>query len=214
MYDGHRRAPVALSVVGSLILGFVAGCAGAGGSGPVDEVSADTNYTTVTGSLVVGDPMSNPRPTVEALPPAVTELPLSLDGARFPGASPVGVTDVVFAESAAVEFRLAGNGPVSYTVRYVDEAIRYGTSEPLAVPGRSVLQVDLSGTSTDSDDTFSPYAGPERVRGDAESTIVSADFLADPGGISQAFIGVAADRPAFTVTTTEEPAAVVVTVEN
>ncbi|MDV6301625.1 hypothetical protein R3P93_03505 [Rhodococcus cerastii] len=52
------------------------------------------------------------------------------------------------------------------------------------------------------------------MRGDAESTIVSADFLADPGGISHAFIGVAADRPAFTVTTTEEPAAVVVTVEN
>lgn len=196
------------------MLGLAAGCAGAGGSGPVDEVSADTNYTTVTGSLVVGDPMSNPRPTVEALPPAVTELPPILDGARFPGASPVGVTDVVFAESAAVEFRLAGNGPVSYTVRYVDEAIRYGTSEPLAVPGRSVLQVDLSGTSTDSDDTFSSYAGPERVRGDAESSIVSVDFLADPGGISQAFVGVAADRPAFTVTTTEEPAAVVVTVEN
>ncbi|MDI6630589.1 MAG: hypothetical protein QME72_22950, partial [Rhodococcus sp. (in: high G+C Gram-positive bacteria)] len=80
-------------------------------------------------------------------------------------------TAVVFAESAAVEFGLAGNGPVSYTVRYVDEAIRYGTSEPLAVPGRSVLQVDLSGTSTDSDDTFSSYAGPERVRGGAESAI-------------------------------------------
>ncbi|MDV6229294.1 AMIN-like domain-containing (lipo)protein [Rhodococcus cercidiphylli] len=213
MYDGHRRAPVALSAVGSLLLGSAAGCAGAGGSGPVDEVSADTNYTTVTGSLVVGDPMSNPRPTVEALPPAVTELSPILDGARFPGASPVGVTDVLV-EEFSVEFGLAGNGPVSYTVRYVDEAIRYGTSEPLAVPGRSVLQVDLSGTSTDSDDTFSSYAGPERVRGGAESAIASVDFLADPDGISQAFVGVAADRPAFTVTTTEEPAAVVVTVEN
>ncbi|KAA0926667.1 MULTISPECIES: hypothetical protein [unclassified Rhodococcus (in: high G+C Gram-positive bacteria)] len=120
MYDGHRRAPVALSAVGTLMLGLAAGCAGAGGSGPVDEVSADTNDTTVTGS-----------------------------------------------------------GPVGYV-----------------------------------DDTFSSYAGPERVRGDAESSIVSVDFLADPGGISQAFVGVAADRPAFTVTTTEEPAAVVVTVEN
>ncbi|WP_449619214.1 AMIN-like domain-containing (lipo)protein [Rhodococcus cerastii] len=86
-------------------------------------------------------------------------------------------------------------------------------SRPTRTTPRSRVR-DLSGTSTDSDDTFSPYAGPERVRGDAESTIVSADFLADPGGISHAFIGVAADRPAFTVTTTEEPAAVVVTVEN
>ncbi len=181
---------------------------------PVDEVSAGTNYTTVTGSLVVGDPMSDPGPTVEALPPAVTELPPSLDGARFPGASPVGVTDVVLGASSTVEFRLAGDGPVSYTVRYVDEAVRYATSEPMAVPGRSVLQVDLSGTSTDSDDTFSLYAGPERIRSDAASAVVSVDFLAGPGGISQAFVGVAADRPEFTVTTTEEPAAVIVTVES
>lgn len=214
MYDGHRRAPLALSVAGSLTLGLLAGCAGEDGSVPVEEVSAGTNYTTVTGSLLVGDPMSNPGPTVEALPPAVAELPPSLDGARFPSASPVGVTDVVFEDSSTVEFRLAGNGPVSYTVRYVDEAVRYATSEPVAVPGRSVLQVDLSGTSTDSGDTFSPYAGPERVRGGADSAVVSVDFLADPGGISQAFVGVAADRPEFTVTTTEEPAAVIVTVES
>ncbi|MDV8020858.1 hypothetical protein [Rhodococcus sp. IEGM 1330] len=218
MYDGRRRASVALSAVGSLILGFVTGCSGADGSGPVDEVSAGTNYTTVTGSLVVGDHMSGPGPPTEALPPAelpvVPELPESLDGARFPSGSPVGVTDVVFEESSTVEFRLGGNGPVSYTVRYVDEAVRYATSEPLAVPGKSVLQVDLSGTSTDSGDTFSPYAGPERVRGGADSAVVSVDFLADPGGISQSFIGVAADRPEFTVTTTEEPAAVIVTVES
>lgn len=214
MYDGHRRSPLALWVVGSLALGLLAGCAGEDGSGPVDEVSAGTNYMTVTGSLVVGDPMSGPAPPTEALPPAVTELPPSLDGARFPSPSPVGVTDVVIEESSTVEFRLAGNGPVSYTVRYVDEAVRYATSEPVAVPGRSVLQVDLSGTSTDSGDTFSPYAGPERVRGGADSAVVSVDFRADPGGISQAFVGVAADRPEFTVTTTEEPAAVIVTVES
>ena len=121
---------------------------------------------------------------------------------------------MVLEGASTVVFRLAGNGPVSFTVRYVDEAIRYGTSEPLALPGRSVLQVDLSGTSTDSDDTFSPYAGPERVRGGADSAVASVDFLADPGGISQSFIGVAADRPEFTVTTTEEPAAVIVTVES
>ncbi|WP_143546254.1 AMIN-like domain-containing (lipo)protein [Rhodococcoides fascians] len=214
MYDGHRRSPLALWVVGSLALGLLAGCAGEDGSGRVDEVSAGTNYVTVTGSLVVGDPVSHPGPTVEAPPPVVTELPPSLDGARFPSASPVGVTDVVFEGSSTVIFRLAGNGPVSYTVRYVDEAVRYATSEPLAVPGRSVLQVDLSGTSTDSDGTFSPYTGPERVRGSEGSAVASVDFLADPGGISQAFVGVAADRPEFTVTTTEEPAAVIVTVES
>lgn len=214
MYDGHRRSPLALWVVGSLALGLLAGCAGEDGSGRVDEVSAGTNYVTVTGSLVVGDPVTDPGPTVDAPPPVVTELPPSLDGARFPSASPVGVTDVVFEGSSTVLFRLAGNGPVSYTVRYVDEAVRYATSEPLAVPGRSVLQVDLSGTSTDSDGTFSPYTGPERVRGSEGSAVVSVDFLADPGGISQAFVGVAADRPEFTVTTTEEPAGVIVTVES
>ncbi|MGB6070021.1 MAG: hypothetical protein WBG53_05690 [Rhodococcus sp. (in: high G+C Gram-positive bacteria)] len=214
MYDGHRRAPLALSVVGSLALGLLAGCSGEGGSVPVEEVSAGTNYTTITGSLVVGDPMSGAGPPTEALPPAVAELPPSLEGARFPGASPVGVTDVVLGASSTVEFRLAGNGPVSYTVRYVDEAVRYATSEPMAVPGRSVLQVDLSGTSTDSGDTFSLYAGPERIRSDADSAVVSVDFLADPGGISQAFVGVATDRPEFTVATTEEPAAVIVTVES
>lgn len=213
MYDGHRRASLALSAVGSLLIGVLAGCSGDDGSDPVEEVSAGTNYTTIAGSLVVGDPRSGPVPPTEALPPAVAELPPSLEGARFPGASPVGVTDVVLGASSTVESRLAGNGPVSYTVRCVDEAVRYATSEPMAVPGRSVLQVDLSGTSTDSGDTLSLYAGPERIRGDADSGVVSVDFLADPGGISQAFIGVAADRPDFTVVTTEEPAAVIVTVE-
>ncbi|WP_415974554.1 hypothetical protein [Rhodococcus sp. 077-4] len=213
MYDGHRSAPVALSIVGSLLIGVIVGCSSGEGSGPIDGVSARTNFSTVTGSLVVGDPFAGPSAPTEVLPPAVVELPPSLEGARLPSASPVAVTEVVLGGESTVEYRLAGNGPVSYTVRYVDEAVRYATSEPVAVPGKSVLQVDLSGTSTESDETFTPYAGPERVRSAADSNVVSVDFLADPGGISQSFIGVGAERPEFTVTTTDNPAAVIVTVE-
>ncbi|MDV6261430.1 AMIN-like domain-containing (lipo)protein [Rhodococcoides yunnanense] len=214
MNDGRRSAPVASPVVGSLLVVLLAGCSGGDVTPRVDEVSASTNYTTVTGSVVVGDPFAVPGPSAPstAVIPPVAELPPSLDGARYPEISPVGVTDVVFGGSSAVEYRLAGNGPVSYTVRYVDEAVRYATSEPVAVPGKSVLQVDLSGTSTESDDSVSAYAGPERVRNDPGSAVVSVDFLADPGGISQSFIGVGTDRPEFTVTTTESPAAVIVTI--
>ena len=151
MYGGYRRVPLALSVAGSLTLGLLTGCSGEDGSVPVDEVSARTNYTTITGSLVVGDPMAGPVAPTEALPPVVVpEIPGSLDGGRTPSSSPVGVTDVVMVNSSTVEYRLAGNGPVSYTVRYVDEAVSYATSEPLAVPGTSALQVDLSGTSPES----------------------------------------------------------------
>lgn len=198
----------------SLLVVLLAGCSGADVTTEIDEVSASANYTTVTGSLVVGDPSAVPGPTAPPTVeiPYVDDLPLDLEGARYPGMSPVGVTDVRFEGSSAVEYRLAGNGPVSYTVRYVDEAVRYATSEPVAVPGKSVLQVDLSGTSTEPDDAVPAYAGPERIRNDANSAVVSVDFLADPGGISQSFIGVGSDRPEFAVTTTENPAAVIVTI--
>lgn len=207
----HRRLAIVFSVVGSLLISALASCSTAEVTREVDEVSASANYSTATGSLVVGDPFAVPR-TTEVPPAVITEPPANLEGARYPGMSPVGVTDVVLVGSSAVEYRLAGNGPVSYTVRYVDEAVRYATSEPVAVPGKSVLQVDLSGASTESDESFTSYAGPERIRGGADSAVVSVDFLADPGGISQSFIGVGADRPEFTVTTTAEPAAVIVTI--
>lgn len=213
MYGGRRSASLPM-LIGSSLIVVIAGCSGADGTRPVDGVSANTNYTTVTGSLVVGDPFAVPGPTAAptAVIPYVDGLPLDLEGARYPRMSPVGVTDVVLVGSSAVEYRLAGNGPVSYTVRYVDEAVRYATSEPVAVPGKSVLQVDLSGTSTEPDVAVPAYAGPERIRNDANSAVVSVDFLADPGGISQSFIGVGTDRPEFTVTTTESPAAVIVAI--
>ncbi|MGV8870934.1 MAG: AMIN-like domain-containing (lipo)protein [Rhodococcus sp. (in: high G+C Gram-positive bacteria)] len=211
MDSSHRRTTVAFSVVGSLVIAALASCSTTEVTREVDEVSASENYTTVTGSLVVGDPFAVPRPT-EVPSAVITEPPVVLDGARYPGMSPVGVTDVVLVGSSAVEYRLAGNGPVAYTVRYVDEAVRYATSEPVAVPGQSVLQVDLSGASTESDESFDSYAGPERIRAGADSAVVSVDFSADPGGISQSFIGVGVDRPEFTVTTTAEPAAVIVTI--
>lgn len=208
----------ALSAAGFVLVVLLVSCSGAGGTTEIDtgidDVSANTNYTTVTGSLMVGDPSVAPGaaspPT--AVIPDVAELPLDLGAARYPGMSPVAVTEVSIVDSSTVEFRLAGNGPVSYTVRYVDEAVRYATSEPVAVPGRSTLQVDLSGTSTESDDLVAPYDGPERIRNDEDSAVVSVDFLADPGGISQSFIGVGTDRPEFTVTTTESPAAVIVAI--
>lgn len=209
----------ALSAAGFVLVALLASCSGVGGTTEIDtgidDVSANTNYTTVTGSLVVGDPSVAPGPAASpptAVIPDVAELPLDLGAARYPGMSPVAVTEVSIVDSSTVEFRLAGNGPVSYTVRYVDEAVRYATSEPVAVPGRSTLQVDLSGTSTESDDLVAPYDGPERIRNDADSAVVSVDFLADPGGISQSFIGVGTDRPEFTVTTTESPAAVIVAI--
>lgn len=214
MHEGHRSEPAAFLAAWSLVAVVLTGCSGTDVATGIDEVSASMNYTTVTGSLVVGDPFAGPGPTAAptAVIPYVDDLPLDLEGARYPGMSPVGVIDVVFVGSSAVEYRLAGNGPVSYTVRYVGEAVRYATSEPVAVPGKSVLQVDLSGTSTEPDDAVPAYAGPERIRNDANSAVVSVDFLADPGGISQSFIGVGADRPEFTVTTTESPAAVIVSI--
>ncbi|WP_157226134.1 AMIN-like domain-containing (lipo)protein [Rhodococcus sp. AW25M09] len=211
MHSSRRSASVTLSAAGLLVIGGLAGCSDGDLAREVDEVSANTNYSTATGSLVVGDPFAVP-PTAVVPPAVIPELPPSLDGPRYSGMSPVGVTDVVLDGPSAVEYRLAGNGPVSYTVRYVDEAVRYATSEPVAIPGKSVLQVDLSGASTESDDSFTSYAGPGRIAGSADSAVVSVDFLADPGGISQSFIGVGTDRPGFTVTTTAEPAAVIVTI--
>lgn len=214
MNDGRRPASVASPVVGSFLVALLVGCSGGDVTPRVDEVSTSTNYTTVTGSLMVGDPFAGPGPAASptAVIPYVDGLPPILEDARYPGMSPVGVTDVVFVGASAVEYRLAGNGPVSYTVRYVDEAVRYATSEPVPVPGKSIVQVDLSGTSTESDDSVAAYAGPERIRNDAGAAVASVDFLADPGGISQSFIGVGTDRPEFTVTTTESPAAVIVTI--
>ncbi|MDI9931234.1 hypothetical protein QM588_12550 [Rhodococcus sp. IEGM 1354] len=210
MSEGYRRPVAAGSVVAPLLAAvLLVGCSAGGANRPVTDASPSPNFETAIGSLVVGDPFTAPTAPTETVPSVVPGL--SLEGMRHPSGSPVAVTDVVLGTSS-VEYRLAGNGPVSYTVRYVDEAVRYGTSEPVALPGRAVLQVDIAGTSTEPDATVVPYAGPDRIRNEPDSAVVAVDFLTDPDGISQSFVAVASDRPNFAVYSTDEPAAVIVTI--
>ncbi len=210
MSEGYRRLVAAGSVVAPLLAAvLLVGCSAGEAPRPTPDASSSPNFETATGSLVVGDPFTAPTAPTETVPPVVPGL--SLEGIRHPSGSPVAVTDVVL-RASSVEYRLRGNGPVSYTVRYVDEAVRYGTSEPVALPGRAVLQVDIAGTSTEPDVTVVPYAGPDRIRNEPDSAVVAVDFLADADGISQSFVAVASDRPDFAVHSTEEPAAVIVTI--
>lgn len=193
---------------GTVAVAMAVGCAPKAVEDPVSTPAPVTNFETITGSIVVGEPESAPEPT------AVPELPLVVDGG---GAAPLRgqavIADVILgADGRSVEYRLAGDGALAYVVRYVDQAVRHRTSEPMAIPGRSILQIDFSGIAVASEDADGAYEGPECSRGSEGAAIGSVDFLAAPDGISQSFLGVAAERPGFTVTSTDEPAAVIVSV--
>lgn len=154
-------------------------------------------------SLVLGGCASDPLP----------EAPTSPQEVRFASGS-IGVgtstsppethdarLDAVRIDDGQVVLTFAGDGTVNYVGWYVDEARPYNdtaqthndTARPLEVPGASILQLDLISSAA-------PSEAEKAVRPTSDGDI-SVRVAAPQDGVVQVFVGIAADRPEFTVST-------------
>ncbi|WP_067852874.1 AMIN-like domain-containing (lipo)protein [Nocardia shimofusensis] len=109
-----------------------------------------------------------------------------------------------------VVYDLGGSGTPGWLVEYTDRAVQDGSGRELDVAGDSVLEVRITGSAYPFDSGVSPYSGPDPVTDPAVPGIVGVSSPLVFEGISQSFIGVTGERPAFSVTALSNPTRLVV----
>lgn len=108
-------------------------------------------------------------------------------------------------QSAQVSYQLAGDGNLGWTVRFVEEAVEYGSSNSLTVAGSCILQVDLAGVAGGASDT-----GTQRLADPSINEIAEVLLIPLRDNISQSFIGIDAVGYAIDVTVVDQPTRLVV----
>ncbi len=111
-----------------------------------------------------------------------------------------------------VVYELGGTGRPGWRVQYTDRAVQDGSGKPIDVAGRSILQVQILGSAYPFDSGVTEYAGPDPATDPSAPTIAGVYSTHVFEGTTQSFIGVNADRPAFSVTTLDGPVRLVVDV--
>ncbi|MBF6355394.1 hypothetical protein IU449_12710 [Nocardia higoensis] len=109
-----------------------------------------------------------------------------------------------------VVYDLGGSGTPGWVVEYTDRAVQDGSGRELDVAGDSVLEVRITGSAYPFDSGVSPYSGPDPVTDPAVPGIVGVSSPLVFEGISQSFIGVTGERPAFSVTALSNPTRLVI----
>ncbi|MCM6777094.1 hypothetical protein NDR87_26760 [Nocardia sp. CDC159] len=111
-----------------------------------------------------------------------------------------------------VVYRLGGIGQPGWRVQYTDRAVQDGSGKPIEVAGRSILQVQILGSAYPWDSGVAEYAGSDPATDPSAPTIAGVYSTHVFEGTTQSFIGVNAERPAFSVTALTNPARLVVDV--
>ncbi|MEU8896461.1 hypothetical protein [Nocardia sp. NPDC048505] len=109
-----------------------------------------------------------------------------------------------------VVYDLGGRGAPGWTVQYADRAVQDGSGKAVEVAGRSILEVQITGSAYPFDSGVEPYAGPDPATDPGAPGIAGVYGSAVYEGTTQSFIGVQADRPAFTVSTLSNPTRLVI----
>ncbi|MFC9893733.1 hypothetical protein ACFVMC_08575 [Nocardia sp. NPDC127579] len=109
-----------------------------------------------------------------------------------------------------VVYDLGGTGMPGWSVQYTDRAVQDGSGSPIDVAGQSVLEVRITGSAYPFDSGVEPYAGPDPAADPNAPGIAGVYRTAVYEGITQSFIGVNADRPAFTVSALSNPPRLVI----
>ncbi|GGL30873.1 AMIN-like domain-containing (lipo)protein [Nocardia jinanensis] len=186
------------------MLGCLAGCADSGSAPPVSS------------------PQLVPAvPTSEVDTPALPVPPIPLPGEAVPApddtvpkqaeASPgalLTVTDIRLSRHPGfdrVEYELGGEGTPGWSVWYTGRALQDGSGRELEVAGDSVLEVRITGSAYPFDSKVTPYAGPDPATDPAVPGIAGVYRTTVFEGVTQSFIGVAADEPGFTVSAAAMP---------
>lgn len=173
---------------------------------PHSLASPSAVLAALDGGLEPDDAVTSPPPFPASLDPAAAE-PSS-------GAS-LTVTDVRVTPQDGfdrVVYELAGSGMPGWTVGYVSQAVQDGSGMVLALEGRAVLWVSISGSGYPSDTGETPFSHPTSVRGDGASVVTEVQGWTAFEGTTGSFIGVADRDLPFRVYLLEYPLRVVVDV--
>ncbi len=175
-------------------------------------------------ALLAGCSDENTNPAAPGPPPpSVTSLP-EPTGAPPAATAPqdavpandsrLTVTDVRIGHQPGfdrVVYELGGTGgPPGWRVQYTDRAVQDGSGRRLEIAGDSILEIQILGSAYPWDSGVTPYDGPDPATDPSAPGIAGVYGTNAYEGTTQSFIGVNADRPAFTVTALDKPVRLVI----
>lgn len=108
-------------------------------------------------------------------------------------------------------FEFTGTSIPGWAVQSVGEAVQNGTHDILPIPGRSILEV-LIFEAPSPFTAAETYTGPPVVSNPDGSQIIMVQYATYGKGVTQAFIGLNAPQPAFSVSALTNPTRIVVDV--
>jgi hypothetical protein len=166
--------------------------------------------TTIAGfALLTGCSEHAPAPAPAPAPPATTSavapapaVPKSADDALASRDARLTVTGVHLEHLPGVDrvvYDLGGAGAPGWQVQYTGQALQDGSGTPVEVAGKSILEVRILGSAYPWDSGADEYDGPDPVTDPGVPGIAGVYGTQVYEGVTQSFIGVQADRPAYTV---------------
>ncbi|WP_330228546.1 hypothetical protein OHA40_20705 [Nocardia sp. NBC_00508] len=165
-----------------------------------------------TPGLPVASVTGTQAATPPAGPPAAPQDATPKQGTAS-GDAALTVTDIRLGRQPGVDrvvYELGGVGAPGWLVRYTDQAVQDGSGRQVDVAGQSILEVRILGSAYPFDSGVTPYAGPDPAVDPAVPGVAGVYRSTVFEGAAQSFIGVRADRPAFSVTTLSNPTRLVV----
>ncbi|WP_054816223.1 AMIN-like domain-containing (lipo)protein [Nocardia arizonensis] len=109
-----------------------------------------------------------------------------------------------------VVYELGGTGTPGWIVQYADRAVQDGSGKVIDIAGRSILEVEITGSAYPFDSGVTPYSGADPVVNPAVPAVTGVYRTLVFEGTTQSFIGLDADRPAFSVTALSAPTRLVI----
>ncbi|WP_280234636.1 AMIN-like domain-containing (lipo)protein [Nocardia cyriacigeorgica] len=191
----RNKLVVGLVAVG--VVGFAAAC-------------GDSDSTPTT---VVDAPTTSAEATTTAAAPPAAPSDAEPKRAEASGDAALTVTDIRIGHHDGfdrVVYELGGTGTPGWVVEYTDAAVQDGSGAAIDVAGQSVLEVRITGSAYPFDSGVEPYSGPDPATDPSAPGIAGVYRATVFEGITQSFIGVNGDRPAFAVSTQSGPTRLVI----
>lgn len=109
-----------------------------------------------------------------------------------------------------VVYELGGTGTPGWEIEYVDRAVQDGSGTAIDVAGQSVLEVRITGSVYPFDSGVEPYSGPDPVVDPSAPAVAGVYRTIVFEGVTQSFVGVNGERPAFSVSALSNPTRLVI----
>ncbi len=193
----HMRNKLVVGLVAVGVVGFAAGC---GDSDPTPATVVDAPATSPETSTTMAAPPSAPA---DAAPKR----------AQASGDAALTVTDISVGHHEGfdrVVYELGGTGTPGWEVEYVDQAVQDGSGNAIDVAGQAVLEVRITGSVYPFDSGVEPYSGPDPVVDPSTPAIAGVYRTIVFEGVTQSFVGVNGERPAFSVSALSGPTRLVI----